>query len=136
ESGAQDWLTEVTYSFGAGSIGARIETKQSPWGVEIGEWVLSRKWNEYDHEVTRVRPPRTVRTQKTVLRDGKVGMAVTDGKTMLRSPPAAGPLFVPGGAMPLLLGKLPFEAMVLESEATPAPGEAAATMPMLLVLEP
>jgi hypothetical protein len=103
-------------------------------GQELVDWYLSRDGSSYRYICRRL-VPRPSLTQISELKNGVLHTRIFRGQQPLLDSRSddLGP-YVPGGLLPLVLGKLPNKKMVLRSESFL--GIAAAAAPPLLILSP
>ena len=103
--------------------------------TEFFSWRLARDWSSYDFELTRAGQSSSL-SHSAHVRSGKLESEIVEsGDGMIRGTADVSPIYVPGGILPLVLGKLPFEPMLLSTESMPATAGASPGL-ILLRLEP
>ena len=129
-----------THVLGESAIGGVDHTGGWPppagEGLELRQWQLWRTWDRYEISIRRG-GAAPVLSQLTKVKDRQVQTVLFEGN----KPAGLGggtvpPLFIPGAALPHLLGRLPFEPMVLRTESIFWPTASASLAPLTLVLEP
>ncbi len=138
EHGNRVWLTVATYNVSADSLQAKIVTDGAPTldGGELCEWTLARGGRSYELRITRAGAGAAL-SQKSTLRQGDIQTQVLQGnETLAQGKGQAGPMYIPGGLLPLVIGNLPFESMVLQTESIFGPHNSASPALLTLLLEP
>jgi hypothetical protein len=103
--------------------------------TEFFSWRLARDWSSYDFELTRAGQSSSL-SHSVRVRKGKLESEIVEGGDgMIRGTADVSGIYVPGGLLPLVLGKLPFEPMLLSTESMPATAGASPGL-ILLRLEP
>jgi len=103
--------------------------------TEFFSWRLARDWSMYDFDLTRAGQSLSL-SHNVHVRKGKVETEIVEGgDAMIRGTADVSTIYVPGGVLPLVLGKLPFEPMLLSTESMPATAGASPGL-ILLRLEP
>jgi hypothetical protein len=103
--------------------------------TEFFSWRLARDWSMYDFELTRAGQSSSL-SHNVHIRSGKVESEIMEGGDgMIRGTAEVSSIYVPGGILSLVLGKLPFEPMLLSTESMPATAGASPGL-ILLRLEP
>jgi len=102
---------------------------------EFFSWRLARDWSSYDFELTRAGQSSSL-SHNVRVRKGKLESEIMEGGDgMIRGTADVSAIYVPGGLLPLVLGKLPFEPMLLSAESMPATAGASPGL-ILLRLDP
>jgi hypothetical protein len=103
--------------------------------TEFFSWRLARDWSSYDFELTRAGQSSSL-SHTVRVRKGKLETEIMEGGDgMIRGTADESAIYVPGGLLPLVLGKLPFEPMLLSTESMPATAGASPGL-ILLRLDP
>jgi len=103
--------------------------------TEYFSWRLARDWSSYDFELNRAGQSSSL-SHSVRVRDGKMETEIMEGGDgLIRGTADVSGIYVPGGLLPLVLGKLPFEPMLLSTESMPATAGASPGL-ILLRLEP
>jgi len=132
-------LTKARYLQGERSLKGQIEATRlpplpNPVREEWCEWSARGSASGLEYEYTLKRGEFI---QETRIANGIYRIAVVEGWRPL--PPSTGKLpagFIPGGVLPLALGRLPQEPMVLTTDAVPITGVTASTTLLRLLVEP
>lgn len=102
---------------------------------QLSRWRLARDGGAYDHLLTHTGSTRF--SQECRVAKGMIHLATRRTPGMAFQSAGEVPEgFVPGGILPLALGRLPSEPMILHTEAMLAPGELPAVVPLRLLMEP
>ncbi|MGE5611677.1 MAG: hypothetical protein ACM359_20685, partial [Bacillota bacterium] len=105
-------------------------------GQELCQWRLARDGGSYDYALRRV-GARAMVSQESHLVNGRWNTVVRQGEAVVGQASGDVPeAYVPGVLLPLVMGRLPYEPMVLRTESILMPGGSASAQPMVLVLEP
>ena len=128
------------YGFSATDIRAQEQTEgwmpPGGQGVEVRSWSLSRTWDSYKISIFRTGMP-PVLSQGTRVDERQLETLVYGGQRVIGAGVGSvSPLFVPGGVLPLALGRLPLKPMVLQADSIIWPMASASPEPLTLVLEP
>lgn len=103
--------------------------------TEFFSWRLARDWSSYDFELTRAGQSSSL-SHSVRVRKGKLETEIVEGgEGIIRGTADVSGIYVPSGLLPLVLGKLPFEPMLLSTESMPATAGASPGL-ILLRLEP
>jgi hypothetical protein len=134
--------THVEWEFKGFSCRREMRLRRSEHRiVHVTEaWHCDDGMNEYRADVTRLegatspqdRPAETI-AQHTQLSNGKISISISRGRTMFQPAP---PQYVPGGILPVLIGKLSDKPMILRSESFPGFDALAAPTLLTLVIRP
>jgi hypothetical protein len=110
-----NYREEAGYLSGTGATAGRL--KMLGFEKEFFSWRLAKDWSVYDFELTRAGEGGSL-SQSFRLREGKwEGEVVEGGEGIVRGGGDVAGDFVPGGMLPLVMGKLPFEPMILSVES-------------------
>lgn len=140
ESSPRQSLMHVQYGLDARFLSALYDIDSAPplgsGGSEVCRWRLDLHSAHYDYSLYRTGQGPLL-SQKTQLALGKLRSTVLDEQKVLgRWTHGGSDLFIPGGLLPLALGRLPFEPLVLRTESLLNPAGQSAPAPLTLLLEP
>jgi len=101
----------------SGSGSTRGGLRMLGFEKEFFSWRLAKDWGSYDFELTRAGLAGSL-SQSFKVQEGKFeGEGVEGGEGIVRTSGDLAGNFVPGGVWPLVMGKLPFEPMILSTES-------------------
>jgi len=140
EAVPKTWWTTTQYALDAASIWAVHNTDRSPAlgraGRERSQWRVSRDRSRYDCILTRSGGDEPL-SQESRLADGQLTTLVRRGSEVVAKWAGKVPeAYVPGALLPVLIGSLPFEPMILRTESALDPDGLACGTPLVLLLEP
>lgn len=132
-------LTKARYLQSGQVLRGQIEaTRLPPLPNPVREeWCTWSLWNP----ASRLKYDYTLKqgdfTQETHIADGGYEITIAeDGRPLAQSTGKVPAGFIPGGVLPLALGRLPQEPMVLTTDAVPIAGVTASTTLLRLLVEP
>ena len=103
--------------------------------TEYFSWRLARDWSTYDFELNRAGQASSL-SHSVRVRNGKMETEIMEGGDgMIRGTADVSGIYIPGGLLPMVLGKLPLEPIILSTDAFPATAGASPGL-ILLRLEP
>ena len=117
----------------SGSIG--VPLPMFGFETEYFSWRLWRDWSTYDFELNRAGQSSSL-SHSVRVRNGKLETEIMEGGDgMIRGTADVPGVYIPSGLLPLVLGKLPLEPMILSTDSFPATAGALPGL-ILLRLEP
>lgn len=116
------------------------DTDRSPlssrFSREVARWWLARDGSAYSYAAVRV-SAASVLSQETQLANGSIKSIVRQGPdSVAHASGPVSPLFVPGAILPYVLGHMPYQPMILQTESIASPDPLASALPLLVHLEP
>ncbi|HEV8606994.1 MAG TPA: hypothetical protein VGQ99_16755 [Tepidisphaeraceae bacterium] len=103
--------------------------------TEFFSWRLARDWSAYEFALTRAGQSASL-SHSVRMSKGKLETEIVEaGDGVIRGTTDVSAIYVPGGLLPLVLGRLPFEPMLLSTESMPATAGASPGL-ILLRLDP
>ncbi|MCY2952332.1 MAG: hypothetical protein NTU53_10185 [Planctomycetota bacterium] len=137
-------FSAAEYTLDSTTIFASHDIDRSPlssgFARELSNWQLARDGSAYTYAYTYATiraASTTVLSQETHLTKRKLTSIVRqDAESLAQATGPATNLYIPGLILPLALGRLPFQPMILQTESIPSPDPLASALPLLIFLEP
>lgn len=121
------WISAV------GSMPSALQT--FAFESEYFSWRIAGDWSTYDFELNRAGQSSSLSHSVRMRKDKLETEIMEGGDGMIRGTADVSGIYVPGGLLPMILGKLPLEPIILSTDSFPATAGASPGV-ILLRLEP